>query len=63
MDVASGDNAEALLVRLGRAYGIQATRDNLQQALADAEHGAALAEWATVHLGSENLLTPDELAL
>lgn len=63
MDLGPRDDAEALLVKVGRAYGVPVGRDEVQRALADAERGTALAEWANMHLGSDHLLTADELAL
>ncbi|KAF6836722.1 hypothetical protein CPLU01_03516 [Colletotrichum plurivorum] len=46
-----------------RAYGIAVDRHTLQAALDDPEHGTAFTEWARVHLGPDNLLSRDELAL
>ncbi|GJN69150.1 hypothetical protein PLICBS_003197 [Purpureocillium lilacinum] len=56
-------SAEALLLEAGRASGLKLPRDDLRRALADTEHGHALAEWAVTHLGSDTLLSADELAL
>lgn len=63
MDPTARDRAETLLLKAARAYGIQLRRDDVQRAISDAEHGPALAEWATMHLVSDALLTADELAL
>ncbi|OHE95021.1 hypothetical protein CORC01_09678 [Colletotrichum orchidophilum] len=38
-------------------------RHSLQVALDDPEHGTAFTEWARLHLGPDNLLSRDELAL
>jgi hypothetical protein len=57
------DRAEALLLGAGRLHGITATKDEVRSALEDAEHGPAFAEWAILHLGHDNLLTGDEMAL
>ncbi|PHH81693.1 hypothetical protein CDD82_181 [Ophiocordyceps australis] len=57
------NSALPLLLKAARACGLQARRDEIQRALDDAQHGAAFAEWATTHLGSDTLLTADELAL
>ncbi|KAK1622980.1 hypothetical protein BDP81DRAFT_454980 [Colletotrichum phormii] len=46
-----------------RGYGIAIDRHTLQAALDDPEHGTAFTEWARLHLGPENLLSRDELAL
>ncbi|KAL2880243.1 hypothetical protein SGCOL_004292 [Colletotrichum sp. CLE4] len=46
-----------------RGYGIAIDRHTLQAALEDPEHGTAFTEWARLHLGPENLLSRDELAL
>ncbi|GJD05234.1 hypothetical protein ColKHC_14059 [Colletotrichum higginsianum] len=46
-----------------RGYGIAIDRRTLQAALDDPEHGTAFAEWARLHLGPDNLLSRDELAL
>lgn len=66
MESLSPARAEDLLLRAARACGghlRQTTRDDVQRALADTDHGPALAEWATVHLRPDTLLTADELAL
>lgn len=57
------ERAEALLLGAGRLHGVTATKDEVRSALDDAEHGPAFAEWAIQHLGQDNLLTPDEMAL
>lgn len=56
MDVANLEN-------IVRSYGIAIDRHTLQAALDDIEHGTAFTEWARLHLGPENLLSRDELAL
>ncbi|POR32467.1 Uncharacterized protein TPAR_07337 [Tolypocladium paradoxum] len=63
MDPTARDHAEALLLKAARTYGVQVRRDDVQRAIGDAEHGPALAQWATMHLVSDTLLTADELAL
>ncbi|CAM1505097.1 Fc.00g107340.m01.CDS01 [Cosmosporella sp. VM-42] len=63
MDLAPRDHAEALLIKVGRSYGVHVGRDEVRRALADVERGPAFAEWANMHLGSDHLLTADELAL
>ena len=52
-----------LLERTLRAYGVPSDRSLLKAAFDDEEHGPAFAEWASLHLGPDNLLTRDELAL
>ncbi|GKT52702.1 vacuolar H+/Ca2+ exchanger [Colletotrichum tofieldiae] len=56
MDVSSLEN-------IIRGYGIAIDRRTLQAALDDPEHGTAFTEWARLHLGPDNLLSRDELAL
>ncbi|KXH42897.1 hypothetical protein CSIM01_06005 [Colletotrichum simmondsii] len=56
MDVSNLEN-------IVRSYGIAIDRHTLQTALDDTEHGTAFTEWARLHLGPENLLSRDELAL
>ncbi|KAK1709807.1 hypothetical protein BDP67DRAFT_580156 [Colletotrichum lupini] len=51
------------LEHIVRSYGIAIDRHTLQAALDDPEHGTAFTEWARLHLGPENLLSRDELAL
>lgn len=63
MDVTTRDQAANLLLKAARTHGIHMDRDEVQQLLQDSEHGVSLAEWATMHLTSDNLLTADELAL
>ncbi|PNY26329.1 Uncharacterized protein TCAP_03735, partial [Tolypocladium capitatum] len=63
MDPTARDRAEALLLKAARTYGVQVRRDDVQQAISDAEYGPGLADWATMHLVSDALLTADELAL
>ncbi|KXH64931.1 hypothetical protein CNYM01_04200 [Colletotrichum nymphaeae SA-01] len=53
----------ANLENIVRSYGIAIDRHTLQAALDDPEHGTAFTEWARLHLGPENLLSRDELAL
>lgn len=58
--------AEALILGAGCSYGLSSSksaRDEVQRALADDEYGPAFAEWAILHLGADNLLTADEMAL
>lgn len=63
MDQTSRERAYALLLEADKTYGVHAGRDAISQALDDDEHGVAFSEWAATHLGEDNLLTPDELAL
>ncbi|KAL7791508.1 hypothetical protein V8C37DRAFT_381913 [Trichoderma ceciliae] len=63
MDLETRVHAEALLLKAARTYGVQARRDEVQQHLRHDHYGAALAEWASLHLTTDNLLTPDELAI
>ncbi|KAH6606929.1 hypothetical protein Trco_006082 [Trichoderma cornu-damae] len=63
MDLETRVHAEALLLKAARAYGVQVRRDEVQQHLRHDHYGAALAEWASLHLTTDNLLTPDELAI
>ncbi|KAL7819474.1 hypothetical protein V8C44DRAFT_318235 [Trichoderma aethiopicum] len=63
MDLETRVHAEALLLKAARTYGVQVRRDEVQQHLRHDHYGAALAEWATLHLTTDNLLTPDELAI
>jgi hypothetical protein len=51
------------LERILRSVGAPVDRATLRTALEDPEHGATFTEWARVHLGQDNLLTKDELAL
>ncbi|UKZ51212.1 hypothetical protein TrVGV298_004969 [Trichoderma virens] len=63
MDLETRVHAEALLLKAARTYGVQVRRDEVQQHLRHDHYGAALAEWASLHLTTDNLLTPDELAI
>ncbi|PTB66214.1 hypothetical protein BBK36DRAFT_1135335 [Trichoderma citrinoviride] len=63
MDLEARVHAEALLLKAARTYGVQVRRDEVQQHLRHDHYGAALAEWASLHLTTDNLLTPDELAI
>lgn len=63
MDERTRQRAEELLLSAGQLHGITATKDEIRNALDDGEHGAAFAEWAIMHLGQDNLLTADEMAL
>ncbi|KAM5366988.1 hypothetical protein ACJZ2D_010256 [Fusarium nematophilum] len=63
MDLSPRDRAEAALLRAARAYGVPASKDDVQRALADEHRGTALVEWANLHLAADHLLTADELAL
>ena len=51
------------LERILRAYAAPTDRTVLKAAIDDPEHGDAFSKWASLHLGPENLLTKDELAL
>ncbi|KAM0276805.1 hypothetical protein ACHAQH_006394 [Verticillium albo-atrum] len=50
-----------LLSRYGRNASL--SENVLQDALNDSNHGTAFKEWTTMHLGPDNLLSKDELAL
>ncbi|KAK7427177.1 hypothetical protein QQZ08_006290 [Neonectria magnoliae] len=63
MDPGASAHAEALLLKVGRSYGVHVARDDVQRALADPDRGAAFVEWANLHLASDHLLTADELAV
>jgi hypothetical protein len=63
MDERTRQRAEELLLSAGQLHGITATKEEIQTALDDGEHGAAFAEWAIMHLGQDKLLTADEMAL
>jgi hypothetical protein len=63
MDLETRVQAEALLLKAARTHGVQVRRDEVQQHLRHDHHGAALAEWASLHLTTDNLLSPDELAM
>lgn len=63
MDLETRVQAEALLLKAARTHGVQVRRDEVQQHLRDDHYGAALAEWASLHLTTDNLLSPDELAM
>ncbi|PHH73909.1 hypothetical protein CDD83_4652 [Cordyceps sp. RAO-2017] len=63
MDPATRDHAGAQLLRAARSHALRPTRDDVLRAVDDADHGLAFAEWATRYLDSDNLLTPDELAI
>ncbi|PTB46069.1 hypothetical protein M441DRAFT_63374 [Trichoderma asperellum CBS 433.97] len=63
MDLETRVQAEALLLKAARTYGVQVRRDEVQQHLRHDHYGAALAEWASLHLTTDNLLSPDELAI
>ncbi|UNI13961.1 hypothetical protein JDV02_000647 [Purpureocillium takamizusanense] len=56
-------SAEALLLEAVRGSGLQLSRDDLRRALDNKDHGPELAEWAVTHLGSDTLLSADELSL
>ncbi|PFH58766.1 hypothetical protein XA68_13228 [Ophiocordyceps unilateralis] len=57
--MATRDRAETLVLRAARNHGLQVRRDELQLALDRAD----FVQWANKHLGPENLLTTDELAI
>ncbi|TVY78674.1 hypothetical protein Focb16_v008435 [Fusarium oxysporum f. sp. cubense] len=59
MDLSPKHRAEALLLKAARAYGIPASKEDVQHALSD----ASFVDWANLHLASDHLLTDDELAL
>ncbi|KAH7267694.1 uncharacterized protein BKA55DRAFT_556413 [Fusarium redolens] len=59
MDLSSKHRAEALLLKAARAYGISASKEDVQHALSD----ASFVDWTNLHLASDHLLTGDELAL
>ncbi|KAM5387344.1 hypothetical protein ACJA88_001696 [Fusarium oxysporum] len=59
MDLSPKHRAEALLLKAARAYGIPASKGDVQHALSD----ASFVDWANLHLASDHLLTGDELAL
>ncbi|EXA48961.1 hypothetical protein FOQG_08290 [Fusarium oxysporum f. sp. raphani 54005] len=59
MDLSPKHRAEALLLKAARAYGIPASKEDVQRALSD----ASFVDWANLHLASDHLLTGDELAL
>ncbi|KAF5682781.1 hypothetical protein FCIRC_4832 [Fusarium circinatum] len=59
MDHSPKHRAEALLLKAARAYGIPASKEDVQHALSD----ASFVDWANLHLASDHLLTGDELAL
>ncbi|EWY97605.1 hypothetical protein FOYG_02420 [Fusarium oxysporum NRRL 32931] len=59
MDLSPKHRAEALLLKAARAYGIPASKEDVQHALSD----ASFVDWANLHLASDHLLTGDELAL
>ncbi|QPH02372.1 hypothetical protein C2857_006581 [Epichloe festucae Fl1] len=63
MDVQRRKQAESLVLRASRACGIQARREDVQIALNDAEHGPLFVEWVSLHLGSDTLLSADELQI
>lgn len=51
----------SLLGRYGRDVGVD--ENAIRMALEDPVHGTAFKEWVQLHLGDENLLSVDELAL
>ncbi|GAB0134711.1 hypothetical protein EsDP_00003069 [Epichloe bromicola] len=63
MDVQRRKQVESLVLRASRACGIQARREDVQTALNDAEHGPLFVEWVSLHLGSDTLLSADELQI
>jgi copper(I)-binding protein len=63
MDPEALKTAEALAVNAARTHGVHVDQAQVQRALQDAEHGPAFAAWVNAHLGSDNLLSLDEMAL
>lgn len=63
MDADSQQRAESLLLDATRSHSIQVEPDEIQAVVADQQHGPELVQWALSHLGTDNLLTIDELAL
>ncbi|KAG6061299.1 hypothetical protein E4U32_003032 [Claviceps aff. humidiphila group G2b] len=53
----------ATVLRASRACGIPTSREDVQAALNDAHHGSLFAEWASLHLGKDTLLTAHELQI
>ncbi|KAG6105759.1 hypothetical protein E4U31_001249 [Claviceps sp. LM219 group G6] len=53
----------ATVLRASRACGIPTSREDVQAALNDAHHGPLFAEWASLHLGKDTLLTAHELQI
>ncbi|KHN99694.1 uncharacterized protein MAM_02547 [Metarhizium album ARSEF 1941] len=61
MNTEQREQAESLLLKASRTYGIQTSKDDVQAAINHANHGPMFAEWALTHLTSDTLLTADEL--
>ncbi|KAG6024107.1 hypothetical protein E4U19_003966 [Claviceps sp. Clav32 group G5] len=63
MDTERMKQTVATVLRASRACGILTSRDDVQAALNDAHHGPLFAEWASLHLGNDTLLTAHELQI
>lgn len=62
MALTARDHAETLLLSAVRSHDVRVRPEQLREAL-QGEQGDALMEWAIKHLGADNLLTTEELAL
>ncbi|KAG6169547.1 hypothetical protein E4U51_001519 [Claviceps purpurea] len=63
MDAERMKQTVATVLRASRACGIPTSREDVQAALNDAHHGPLFAEWASLHLGIDTLLTAHELQI
>ncbi|KAG5960293.1 hypothetical protein E4U58_004707 [Claviceps cyperi] len=63
MDAERIEQTVATVLRASRACGIPTSREDVQAALNDAHHGPLFAEWASLHLGKDSLLTTHELQI
>ncbi|KAG5991471.1 hypothetical protein E4U43_004015 [Claviceps pusilla] len=63
MDAGRRKQAELLVLRASRICGFQIGREDVQAALNDAQHGPLFAEWASLRLGSDTLLTAHEFQM
>lgn len=61
MDLSNRQEAEAAVLNAARIYGVQLKREELQEAMTNAERGPEFAEWAKMYLGADTLLTTNEL--